>query len=320
MEKELSEIIRNLTLSIAATGALIAGVVGIYFSYRRMKTETRNTELSRLNLEETEKQVQIAEARHITEAFTKAVDQLGHDSIEVRLGAIYSLERVAADSRRDFWPIIETLTAYIRNNAGIEYFSDSSESKKAEKRIDIQAILTVLGRRDVANDFEGQSLDLSAANLEGYSFQGNFDAANFHGSNLENCYFVGSFKKANFNLSRLLNAGMEKAVLKDAMFAGAYITDVKFPDDVDQIQIAGANYEGIPKLKSASDNLKKLGIFDPELMEKIKKDKAHKDLITKCSFCGISKAYAEHMVEGKGTFICNECLREGNSLVTLKKT
>lgn len=320
MEKELSEIIRNLTLSIAATGALIAGLIGIYFSYRRMKTEARNTELSRLNLEKTEKQVKIAEERHITEAFTKAVDQLGNESIEVRLGAIYSLERVAADSERDFWPIMETLTAYIRKNAGIEYFSNSSKTRNVEKRIDIQAILTVLGRRNVEHDPDGQNLDLSGANLQTYSIKGNFDGANFHGSNLENCYFKGSFVKANFNLSRLLNAGMEEAVLKDAMFAGAYITDVKFPDDVNDIQIAGASYEGIPKVKSALEGLNKFGLLDPELMKKIKKDKGEKDLQTKCSFCGVSKTYAEHMIEGNGTFICNECLRQGNSLVTSKKT
>jgi hypothetical protein len=38
-------------------------------------------------------------------------------NVEVRLGAIYALERIAYDSPRDHWPIIEVLTAYVRQNA-----------------------------------------------------------------------------------------------------------------------------------------------------------------------------------------------------------
>lgn len=36
---------------------------------------------------------------------------------EVRLGAIYALERIAQDSKRDSWPIYLTLGAYIQNNS-----------------------------------------------------------------------------------------------------------------------------------------------------------------------------------------------------------
>ena len=38
-------------------------------------------------------------------------------NLEVRLGAIYALERIAQDSERDHIPIMETLCAYIRENA-----------------------------------------------------------------------------------------------------------------------------------------------------------------------------------------------------------
>ena len=38
-------------------------------------------------------------------------------NLEVRLGAIYALERIAQDSARDHIPIMETLCAYIRENA-----------------------------------------------------------------------------------------------------------------------------------------------------------------------------------------------------------
>jgi hypothetical protein len=62
-------------------------------------------------------QARVTEQGHITDRFTKSIEQLGNDKLEVRLGAIYALERIAYDSSRDHWPIMETLTAYIRENS-----------------------------------------------------------------------------------------------------------------------------------------------------------------------------------------------------------
>jgi hypothetical protein len=59
----------------------------------------------------------VAQERQITELFTAAVDQLGSDNLENRLGAIYALERIAEDSVRDHWPIMEILATYVRQNA-----------------------------------------------------------------------------------------------------------------------------------------------------------------------------------------------------------
>ncbi len=81
-----------------------------------------------------ERQARTAEQGHITDRITKAVEQLGAEktvkvqedgktvertepNFEVRLGAIYALERIAEDSERDHIPIMETLCAYIRQNS-----------------------------------------------------------------------------------------------------------------------------------------------------------------------------------------------------------
>jgi hypothetical protein len=42
----------------------------------------------------------------------KLADDFRRNNIEVRLGGIYSLERIAHDSPRDQWTIIETLSAF----------------------------------------------------------------------------------------------------------------------------------------------------------------------------------------------------------------
>src|SRR5271166_1561720 len=62
----------------------------------------------------------VAQEGQITDRFTKAIEQLGaidssgKKKLEVRLGGIYALERIADESERDHWPIIEILSTYIR--------------------------------------------------------------------------------------------------------------------------------------------------------------------------------------------------------------
>ena len=111
-----------------------------------------------------ERQTKTAEQGLITDRINKAVEQMGaekdvkrqrHDSdghpmlllkedgtpdhgqplyeeatepnIEVRLGAIYALERIAQDSERDHIPIMETLCAYVRENSNARKPEDYPE-------------------------------------------------------------------------------------------------------------------------------------------------------------------------------------------------
>jgi hypothetical protein len=52
--------------------------------------------------------------RRIIESFSKAIEQLGSDKLEVRLGGIYALERISQESPRDYWTVMENLTAFVR--------------------------------------------------------------------------------------------------------------------------------------------------------------------------------------------------------------
>jgi hypothetical protein len=52
--------------------------------------------------------------RRITESFSKAIEQLGSDKLEVRLGGIYALERISQESPQDHWAVMENLTAFVR--------------------------------------------------------------------------------------------------------------------------------------------------------------------------------------------------------------
>jgi len=53
----------------------------------------------------------------VTERFTRAIDQLGSEKLDVRIGAVYALEQIARDSAELHWPITEVLKAYLREHA-----------------------------------------------------------------------------------------------------------------------------------------------------------------------------------------------------------
>ena len=90
-------------------GGLLA-IIGIYMAHRRIRALERQVHIG-------QEQLQVAQEGQITEHFTRAIEQLGSDKMEIRLGGIYALERIANDSDKDYWPILETLTAYVRERA-----------------------------------------------------------------------------------------------------------------------------------------------------------------------------------------------------------
>ena len=56
----------------------------------------------------------------VTDRFGKAIGQLGHqglDKLDVRIRAVYALEQIARDSSDLHWPVVEVLTAYLRQHS-----------------------------------------------------------------------------------------------------------------------------------------------------------------------------------------------------------
>src|SRR5262249_16132421 len=125
----------------------------------------------------TRRNLTIAQEGQITDRFTKAVNQLGEygpENLAIRLGGIYALEMIARASGRDYWSIIEVLTAYVREKAPRKEESPKENDSPDKTQLpeedqpppkleaDIQASLTVIGRltRTFGNG-ETQRLDLS---------------------------------------------------------------------------------------------------------------------------------------------------------------
>src|SRR5687768_3945946 len=140
----------------AAGGAAL--LVGLLFTAR--------------NLRATQEKLDIDRQGQLTNRFIQATGQLGAElkggqpNIEVRLGGIYALNRISNDWPKDYWPITDVLTAYVRHNA--RWSPPGVEVPEPRPTTDIQAILTVLGHNDPPGGFNRRDkLDFRNTDLRG---------------------------------------------------------------------------------------------------------------------------------------------------------
>lgn len=210
-----NEALRTAAQVLGATFFLITA----YFTWRSVTTAEKNFLTS--------------QEAQLTDRFTKAIEQLGNEKLEIRLGGIYALERIAKDSAKDHWTIMEVLTAYIRENAS---WKEENHIEKKPPTTDIQAILTVLRRRTTTPEREGNNiLNLQQANLQLSDLEkaplqaANFMEANLKEANLEGADLIrANLIKANLEETNLMGANLEHAYLgganaRKARLVAAYI-------------------------------------------------------------------------------------------------
>jgi hypothetical protein len=112
---------KDLAQALGLITAGVAGAVGIFFTWQGQRITQRNQESNQRNtqqhVEQSRNELDIIRQGQLTEHFTKAIEQLGSEKLELRLGGIYSLERTAHEGKDYHWPIMEVLTSYIRRHA-----------------------------------------------------------------------------------------------------------------------------------------------------------------------------------------------------------
>jgi hypothetical protein len=160
---ETEDQLRRTALQILG-GMVVA--FGLYLTYRRIKATEEQVKTQGQQVEAFRRQVAVAEDGQITERFTRAVEQLGNESIHIRLGGIYALERLANDSDKDHGTIMEILAAFVRERGPVKPPVESGSSdQKPFKFIflgeDIIAALTVLGRRKMIAGEEPPNLNFT---------------------------------------------------------------------------------------------------------------------------------------------------------------
>jgi hypothetical protein len=190
------------------------------------------------------RQVRISREGQVTERFTRAVDQLGSEHLDVRLGGLYALERIARDSPGDRRTIAEILTAYTRQRAlwpptqPGQYRADWPLDQQPDLRTrapDVQAALTVLGRGPFpkptdpyaphADRLDLPEVDLRKAELDGAHLEGallsgaHLEGASLDGADLEGALLGG----VHLEGASLVGADLEGALLVSAHLERAFL-------------------------------------------------------------------------------------------------
>jgi uncharacterized protein YjbI with pentapeptide repeats len=201
---------RLLTLGagLFAAGALI--FTALNFSLLRRSAE-RADQWQRRTYE-------LTEQGQVTDRYTKAIEQLGSDTPDVAIGGIYALERIARDSPRDHPTVMEVLSACIRVHSREQWPRPDTDGTTHERstRPDIQAALTVIGRRNPERDI--RPIDISGANL----IRADLTGANLTGAALNSVDLTGaSLRGATLDDANLQGVKLIGANLKDTHLVGA---------------------------------------------------------------------------------------------------
>ena len=196
-------------------GQLLGGAAVLYGAWLAFLQFSQQQQTAQSQITQ---QQQAAHDLLISNQVSKGFEQLASDKMAIRLGGIYALEGVMNTSERPEQyrgPVLEALCGFVR-----EYTVGKAVSEKPA--IDIQAALTVIGRR------KGPELpDLAKVNIPG----ANMSRANLRGADLNT---------ADLNSAYLSGAYLSFANLIGAQLTGANLTGA----DLSRVDLTGADLTG----------------------------------------------------------------------------
>lgn len=289
--------------TITTIWGVIAILFNVYYTARRADflekdtlTELENVTQDKTTIKTNDQDLELLwEGAHFkehgknTEQFLTAIEQLGSDHLPIRLGGIYALEKIAKNSLTDHLTIVEVLTAFVRENAPfnppleigneapqLDIDTDMPKAEDTEQLrklpFDIQAALTVLGRRDANKDPKNYRLDLdntdiggallSSANLPGVSLKGcNLQRADLLQANLQGAFL----SSANLQGAFLMGANLQGTVLRRANLQGAFLVGANLLG----ADFSGANLQGAFLMGASllGANLKGASLLGADLSE-----------------------------------------------------
>jgi hypothetical protein len=237
----------DVRIGLLQAVAVVAVIAAVVVTWQQLDADRRQLRA----------QLAAAGQEQAADRFTRAIDQLVSERLDVRLGGIYGLERVAARAATQMNPderaayedglgsggmrgaeppasvdwlsedriqVFEVLSAYVRRSSRHPSTGPPGDSSLAARLPDVQAAVTVLARRAVrAGD---PPLDLSGsllpeARLDGARLAGaDLRGADLRGTSLRGADLAG----AHLEESLLCGAQLQGADLAGARLAGARVS------------------------------------------------------------------------------------------------
>lgn len=271
--------------TLSSLGGFSGGIAGLTATLVAIAALISTNNANRAQQEAQLAQRQLDQRGQVTERFTRAIELLGSDEMNVRLGAIYSLERLAQDSRSDIPAVVEILGAFTRNRApyyGKRPRISSSSVPRPQQGVpgadgfprppeDVQAAVTVLSRRrygQSAPPADLQTTYLLGANLTDAKLSG----SKFQGSLLDGAFLTNAdLKGADLRLAILSWAWAPDVDLRETRTSGTDFRDAvlwgaKFGPVVDadfrNASLSGADFKGVD---AGSSNFEEASLDDADL-------------------------------------------------------
>jgi hypothetical protein len=211
-----------------SVGAGTGGLFALWLATRRQRSAEQTLALQK---DVSHSTVADSTERRITDQYSKAIDQLGHEKAAVRLGAVYSLERIAQDHPGHRQTVVDVFCSYLRLPCGAacDEAGPAPESRDEAAELEVRRtvqdmIWTHLGdpeKRDFKDKFwPGMSLDLSRTIL----FSPIFRHLSVRALKCENTVFHGVADLAGIRVEEVAGFGgaqfFGKAILAGAVFRG----------------------------------------------------------------------------------------------------
>jgi hypothetical protein len=205
----------------------------------------------------------------VTDRYTKAIDQLGAQKLEVRTGGIYALERIGRDSGRDQPTVMSVLIAFVLEHSRERPDPPDPMSQAVLESLlpgiipqvpdsyrlpgDLQAAVDVVLQADIKGYRTG--VILSGSHLFGADFSAkNLAGATFYRAKLAYTVFSGthaeqtSFADADLRCAWFIGAHLHQAWLNDANLTGAFFYDT----DLREAKLNGADLTDANNLAGAT--------------------------------------------------------------------
>ncbi len=232
-----SRAFRNASLSIAGSITLLITLLGVLLTLiRNLLTRQQNrTDEERLVTE------QISRAVEQIGAYKQGVDKKSYEpNIEIRLGGLYSLQRIMKDSARDMLPIAKILYAYVRENVKRDRVKKETQQEFLLPE-DVDSALNIISqfkkewKKRFGESPKDEQLNFSRADFTKYSLKGMdfsntiLEYTNFSDTDLYNANFSDTdLSGANFSDADLYNADFSDADLSGANLSKAYLFRANF--------------------------------------------------------------------------------------------
>jgi len=263
--------------------------------------------LALVRIRHTDKDLAIKESEELAGRYLRAAELLGSVrgrdgemlNLESRLGAIYSLGRLADESQPDYETIIKVLARYVRANAtplsplpplgGHLLDAPEPPGGSGRLRIDLQTAMEVVSRKcphkkatrpivDVRgahlDELELEDADLRGARLAGAKLRyamlkcSDLRNANFFGADLSGCTLdrVG-LQGSSLCGAVLIETGLRSAVFDDQTeFTGANLSAAKFYEAGDKSEES----RGLAPLQLVGTQNWERAVFSPEFGQRVR--------------------------------------------------